>query len=653
MVTANRFANAPDSATIGTVYSDEFEFTPLERTGELLEVVPGLIITQHSGEGKANQYFLRGFNLDHGTDFAFTVDDVPVNMRTHAHGQGYADLNFLIPELVDTIRYRKGPYYAEDGDFSAAGAADIRYKDRLPAQTVSVTGGSYGYERGLLAGSWALDHGALLYGLAISNDNGPFANRGGNSGSLVLRYSRDDTLSRSHVTFSAYDARFNSTDQIPARAVNEGLISPFDCIDCTDGGRTYRISLAGDVNRTLGPGVLSASAYVLRYHLNLFSDFTYFLDDPVNGDQFEQYDSRYVYGGRTTYTFRATVLGLATETTAGLQTRFDDIMPVSLYYTRARRRLYTVSNDRVQEFSAAGYTQSRITLLPWFKIEPGVRFDQYHFNVEANLVQNSGAVSSSITSPKLNFIFGPFYRTEVFLNLGKGFHSNDARGITATASYDPRSGSVTPVQPATPLVAARGADLGLRTDLVPNVQAAVSLFVLHLDSELTFDGDTTSSVPNRPSTREGIETSLSWRPLRGLIVDADYAYTHARFRDSAPEGNHIPEAPTSTAGMQVTYIDPRGYDLELKFRYFGPRPLTEDGSVSSRPTRVVNLGGGYRLTPALRLGVQVLNVLNSRDHEIDYYYSSRLPGEPAAGVNDFHFHPLNPIEGRVTLTYQY
>ncbi|MBX6420100.1 MAG: TonB-dependent receptor [Nevskia sp.] len=655
-VLGERFAGASESATMGTVYAGEFQDLPLARVGELLEVVPGLILTQHSGEGKANQYFLRGFNLDHGTDISVNVDGVPVNLPSHAHGQGYADLNFLIPELVERIEFRKGPYYAAYGDFAAAGALDLRYFDRLPENLLQFSGGSFGDYRGLSAGSAGLFSGTLLYGLAAEHFDGPFAHRGSDKGTLVLRYTHAVGGGLAHLTATGYDTRFNSTDQIPARAVAQGLIGPFDCIDCTDGGRSYRYGLTGDLQRPLGSGIFAASAYAYRYHLNLYSDFTYFLEDPANGDQFEQYDSRNVYGGRAAYDFSTSWLGLRFDHEAGAQLRFDDIDPVALYDTRAQRRLSAVSVDQVQELGIAAYVQSTVHVLERLRLQPGLRVDRYHFNVESNFSQNVGARSASLWQPKLNLIAGPFAKTEFFVNLGKGFHTNDARGTTQTLVFDPRQPpgqQFTPTAAVTPIAAARGLDVGLRSTALPGVEFSASYFILHLDSELTFSGDTAGSEPNAASTREGIETALSWKPLAGLVVDASYAYSHARFRDPDPAGQHIPEAATSVAGLTAVYRDPKGYDAELKFRYFGPRPLTQDGAVSSRATKVVDLGAGYLLTRHVRVGLELLNVFDSRDHDIDYFYTSRLPGEPAAGVDDFHFHPVEPLSVRAELSYRY
>ncbi|TXH02615.1 MAG: TonB-dependent receptor [Nevskiaceae bacterium] len=649
-VSATRTVTQPDSASIGTVYAEQFQNRPLSRPGELLEVVPGLIVTQHSGEGKANQYFLRGFNLDHGTDFATIVDGMPVNMPTHAHGQGYTDVNFMIPELVDAIEYRKGPYYAQYGDFSSAGAVDVRYRSRFDRQQIAVTGGGYGYGRAVLTGSAHLLDGDLLYGVEGLHYDGPWTlNDDFNKGSGVLRYTRRHDDSEFHVAAMAYDARWNATDQIPQRAVDQGLIGRLGCLDCSDGGNTWRYSLSAGFDRALGNARWTGSAYALRYHLDLYSDFTYFLNDPVNGDQFEQADTRDVYGGQTALTFNARLLGLPMRNELGLQTRFDAIAPVGLYDTQARARLSTVSESRVHQWSQSAYAQTSLRPMPWLSTTAGLRFDQYDFRVASTLPANAGDARDHVVSPKLTVVIGPFEQTEFFINLGKGFHSNDARGTTETVS--PKDGSA--VLPVTPLVATRGADLGLRSALIPNLQATLSVFALRIDSELTFSGDAGDTEANRPSARYGTELSLYWEPLSHLVIDSDLAWTHSRFSDHAPQGDHIPEAATSVAAVGLAYELGSGWFGALRLRYFGPRPLIEDASLHSQATTLVNLDLGYRLTPHLKLAGQVLNLLNSHDHDIDYAFASRLPGEPATGVQDIHFHPVEPINARLLLSYDY
>lgn len=669
VVSGDALVGEVDSATIGTIYAEQLELRPISRPGEVLEAVPGLIVTQHSGEGKANQYFLRGYNLDHGTDFATTIDGLPVNSRTHGHGQGYSDNSFLIPELVDSVTYRKGPYYADYGDFSAAGAADIRYKDRLEQRLVELGGGAYGYGRVLSAGSLAIGGGDLLLAFEGLHYDGPYArNQNFNKGNVLARYARRlADGGRFHIGLGGYSGRWDSPDQIPQRAVDQGLIGRLGFLDPTVGGRSYRINLNGGLERDLGPGWLALSGYAYRYRLQLFSNFTYFLDDPVDGDQFEQSDRRNVYGGTARYTLPGRLLGLKTTSDLGLQTQFDAIDDVGLYRTRARQRLSATTVSDVRELSYAAYAQTAVQLAVWARVSVGARFDVYDFEVDNRSdagtgPANSGTARDTLFSPKFTLVLGPFARTELFFNAGQGFHSNDARGTVQTrdpracdASADPAD-PCAPVAPVSPLVPAVGFDLGLRTAIVPKLQLAFSLFTLSSDSELVYVGDAGTTEASGGSRRVGGELGLYWKPLRGLLIDGDLAWTRARFRDTQrdddgqPIGQRVPQAVEGVAAFGLSYRSGQGWDAGLRLRYFGPRALTEDNRVRSRATTVVNLGLGYLLTPQLKITGEVLNLFDSRDHDIDYFYESRLAGE-SGPVADRHFHPVEPINGRVTLRY--
>ena len=653
-VRVDELVGEADSATIGTVYSEQFENRPISRTGELLEVVPGLIVTQHSGEGKANQYFLRGYNLDHGTDFAVFVDGLPVNMPTHAHGQGYADNGFFIPELVDSIEYRKGPYYAQYGDFSAAGAAELRYKEKFEQNLVEVTGGAYGYGRLLSAGSIKAGAGNLLYGLEYLHYDGPYdLGQNFNKGNLVLRYSQHYEGGSYHVAATGYSTRNLSPDQIPERAVEQKLIGRLGYIDPTDGGRSHRVNFSGGFEQRLGSGTLKFDAYAFRYRLDLFSNFTYFLDDPVNGDQFEQSDKRNVYGGSLSYKLTNQLLGLEFHNEIGAQTRYDDIDDVGLYLTRARERIDTTTVSDVREWIGAVYAQTNVHLTSWLRANVGARFDSINFDVVNSNALNTGKASDTLVSPKGALILGPWAKTELFINAGQGFHSNDARG--ATQSIDPRSGDA--VDPVTPLAAARGIDLGVRTAIIPDVQLAASVFRLRSDSELVYVGDAGTTEPFGATERYGGELAVYWKPVKRLLIDGDLAYTRARFRaqqlddEGVAIGKRVPQAVQGVAALGATYTSPQGWDAALRLRYFGPRPLNEDNSVRSNSTTVVNVGAGYRISRNFRISGQINNLFASKDHDIDYFYTSRLQGEAADGVDDIHFHPIEPLNGRLTLQY--
>jgi hypothetical protein len=641
--------SSADSASVGTVLAEQLENRPVLRTGEVLEVVPGLIVTQHSGDGKANQFFLRGFNLDHGTDFASRVDGLPVNMPTHGHGQGYSDINFLIPELIDRIGYKKGTYYADEGNFSAAGAVDVTYARRLDRSLLAASGGENGFRRTLLAVSPQWGESDLLAAIDYQHNDGPWQlDEGFRRVNGLLKFTRGDRSNGFGLTAMGFDGRWKSTDQIPLRAVQSGELSRFGNIDPTDGGKTHRYSLSTDWWGSAGGGQLRALAYVIDYHLDLFSNFTYYTD-PVNGDQFEQFDDRRIGGGSMSYLLPVKLGGLDNEFAAGAELRHDDISPVGLYRTHARQRTSTVRQDSVKQTSYSAYISAGTAWSTKFRTTIGLRADHFNFDVRSNLAANSGKASESILSPKLTLSFGPWANTELFLNAGDGFHSNDARGTTITV--DPTDG-VTPAQLVDPLVKARGAEIGVRTRPAPGLQLAASLWTLGLDSELLFVGDGGTTEASRRSKRTGLELSAYYRPRDWLILDADLALSHARFDDDDPAGNRIPNAVDRVASVGMVVTMPSGWSGGLRLRYLGPAALIEDDSVRSSATTLLNLQTGYQFTPALKGVVEVLNALGTHANDITYYYESQLPGE-SAPVEDIHFHPVEPRTLRATLTMRF
>jgi TonB dependent receptor/Carboxypeptidase regulatory-like domain/TonB-dependent Receptor Plug Domain len=633
----NDLIGIADAATEGVVTAKEIDRRPFQRAGEILETVPGVIVSQHSGEGKANQYYLRGFNLDHGTDIAITAAGVPVNMPTHAHGQGYADANFLIPELVSAVQYKKGPYYADEGDFASAGAVNINYVNLLEKPLAFAQLGSAGFARALYAASPQLGGGYVLYAIEAGTNNGPWV-RPDDFRKLngVMRYTRGDQRGGFSVTAMGYDARWSSTDQIPWRAVSDGSISRFGNIDPADGGRTSRYSLESDWQRNSSNTLTQASVYALRYRLNLFSDFTYFLDDPVKGDQFEQADDRTVTGLRASHRWISRWGGVSAENVIGVQARHDDVHNVGLYHTRDRVRLDTTRQDRVHETSGAVYAQAAVQWAPWLRTIIGLRGDDYRFDVQANDARNSGRDSASLLSPKLTAIFGPWRSTELYANAGTAFHSNDARGVTIRV--DPATG--VPADAVTPLVRTRGAELGLRSKPVPKFHVTAALWGLDMASELRFVGDAGSTEASRPSRRVGVELATQYNVRDWLAVDADYAYSRARFRGDDSAGSRIPGAIEGVASVGVNLIDFGRFSGELRDRYFGPRPLIENNSIRSSASNLVNARIACRLTARLRLDVDLFNILGANVSDVDYFYASRLPGEPAAGIADLHFHPV-------------
>ncbi len=378
------------SATQGVVSAKQIDNRPIMRAGEVLEAVPGVIISQHSGEGKANQYYLRGFNLDHGTDFATSVAGVPVNMPSHAHGHGYSDLNFLIPELIAGVQFNKGPYAAEEGDFSTAGASHIRYVNALEKPIARLSVGGEGWRRALVAASPKVAGGDLVAAFEAGHNDGPWE-RPDDFSKLngVLRYSRGSSRNAFALTAMGYAADWQSTDQIPVRAVETGLLGRFGGLDDSLGGSTSRYSLSGDWQRTAASGVTRVTAYGIRYRLNLFSNFTYFLDDPVNGDQFEQADRRYAFGGRATHRIGGRIANRPSELLFGMDARRDNIGTIGLYHTVDRARVSTTREDAVRQTSAGAFVQHDLQWTPWLRSTLGLRADRFQFDVAAGNPLNS------------------------------------------------------------------------------------------------------------------------------------------------------------------------------------------------------------------------------------------------------------------------
>ncbi len=662
---------------------------PFSRPAEALEVVPGLIVTQHSGDGKANQYFLRGFNLDHGTDLAISVDGMPVNMRTHAHGQGYADLNFLIPELIASVNIRKGPYVAHDGDFASVGAVDVNLLDSVNRTLASTTVGSFGYRRGLVITSGKVGAGTLLAAGEVTTYDGPWDNpdklRKLNG---VVRYTLGTPENGFSLTGMAYSNRWNSTDQVPLRAITCGEIGLFGAFDPSDGGRSDRFSVSGRWAQTEDAGSSHVSFYGIKSSLDLWNNFTYFLSDPVNGDQFHQHDDRLLGGIKASHTFNSRFNGVAMETEIGIQSRYDDIK-LDLTNTTQRQFLSPIRSDAVKEGSIGVFVQNTVHWTDWLRTIAGWRGDFYDTSVNSLLAPaNSGRANAFIGSPKLSIVLGPFARTEFFISAGEGFHSNDARGVTITQS--PLDGS--PLHPSPFLVKTRGAEAGLRSKLIPGLESAVSVFVLDSASEILFSGDAGDTEASRPSRRYGVEWTNDYRPLSWLGLEGDLAITHARFRGgdadqalvfdslagfpaaqigNAP-GNYIPGAPNMIASGGIKLGEKLGWFSALRYRYFGPRPLTEDGAFVSPATGLLNGQLGYRFENGWRIQLDVFNLLDSRSDQITYAYGSLLKSDslfamcfPAAGpptapsavcqngVMDRVLHPVEPLAVRVTLAGQF
>ncbi len=642
-----------DAASQGVIGAALLKSRPALRPGEVLEFVPGVIVTQHSGDGKANQYFLRGFNLDHGTDFATSVVGMPVNMPTHGHGQGYTDLNFLLPELVQRIEYRKGPYFAKSGDFASAGAADIAYRTRFDENFAQVSLGDGRYRRGVAGASFDAGGGITVLGAfeALRND-GPWTvpeRLNKNNGVLTLS---GGTLAQGwSASAMGYRARWAATDQVPQRLIDAGSFNGqpfgrFDSLDPTTGGDTSRSSLSGEWHRTTADAAAArtqASAYAIRYRLDLNSNFTYALERPVDGDQFKQQDRRRVFGGQLSHAFNHALAGLDARSEFGLQLRHDRIR-VGLFDAVARQVTTTVREDRVRQTLLGGYAQTALAITPQLRTVLGLRVDHLRSGVDAlTLPDNGGRSRDTQVSPRLSVVAGPFAavpKTEFFFIAGRGLHSNDARGTTARV--DPKSGGAVDAVP--PLVAARGVEIGARTEVLRGLQSSLALWQLQSDSELVYIGDAGATEASAASRRRGIEWNNRWTPVPWFLLDADFAWTHARFVN----GDRIPNSVDRVASLATTVRELGGWSASLQWRYLGSGPLVEDGSQRSRASLTSNLRISRQLGPRAELTLDVFNLGDRAVDDIQYFYESQLPGE-AAPVADRHVHPAEPRTLRVTL----
>ncbi len=694
---ADDLTGVAQSATQGTVGQTELEDRPILRSGEVLETVPGVIITQHAGGGKANQYFLRGFNLDHGTDFAVFLDDMPLNLPSHAHGEGYADLNIVIPELVQRVNYEKGPYYADVGDYGSAGSAHLEFYKTLPENFFQVEGGMYGYERAVFGVSEKVGSGNLLFGGEFYHDDGPWTHSDNYSKlNGLLTYSQGDEASGFSITAHAYHGNWYSSDQIPITAVP--LVGFFGALNPTDGGNSQRHSVQAEWHRQNDHSRTQIMACGFYYYLNLFSDFTYYLDDPAKGDQFEQQDSRFVLGIDVRHTLFNNWFGRKVENTFGLQVR-NDWVHNGLY--RTENRVRTDKNDinacndepinacstdpnlmavlpadtdvnRFTETMFGLYVENKIQWAEKFRTVLAFRGDEVRDAVTsltpsytatelpgAPVVNfaaaNSGTVTQFMPEPKASLIFGPWRKTEFYVQGGFGFHSNDARGATQREEpISPDNPFPTATSRIPALIQTKGSEVGVRTTAAPHLQSTFSLWYLHSASELLQDGDTGGTVPSlSPSNRYGIEWANYYTPLEHWAFDFDFADSRAFFTEidaddaapGSPGGKRVPEAVGLVASAGATMHDYKRFSASLRVRAFGPRDLTSDGIYRSNPTVLLNAEVRYRLTKKWSFVVEALNLLNRKDHDIDYAYTSRITPTADAAFTDV-FHPVEPLQVR-------
>ena len=692
VVTASRedLLGIATTASVGTISGEEIHLRPAYRVGELLESVPGLVVTVHSGEGKANQFLARGFNLDHGTDIANFIDDVPINRPTNAHGEGYSDLNFLMPETLGGLEYTKGTYYPVVGNFGDVASVHLHTANAIPTQ-ITLGGDTFGGFGGYAGGSRPVGaDGHVLAAIELSRVNGPFDPAGDfNKYAGVLRYSSGKVADGFDVTTQYYHgAGLFSTDQ-PARAVTRGLIDRYGSLDPTDGTSNARFSLSSHVARQGENWKFAANAYFVRSSQTLFNNFTHYLEDPVKGDQEEQNESRNLFGGGAAFTLKSRFGSMTSDTTIGLQIRRDAIV-VDRRHTLQRAVLdycellhadgsvtrYAVGEtrctyDRVRLYDLGLYAENTTHWLPWLRTNVGIR-QEFAGGSDRNLLPAqpfsgqpfSGQPSSvrpfsgrpftqnvALLQPKGSITIGPFARTEFYYSAGRGFHSNDIRSVSGTVLLENIPGYAKP----TPLlVKVDSQEVGLRSDLIPKMHIQFAAFLLHVGSEQIYDQDQGEDVPGAASRRYGYEVSAQYLPVRWLEINADLSHSHARFvGDYASFGNtgtYIPNAPeyVGSFGVLVDNLGPVFGGLQV--RVLGSLPLVSDNSARDKGYTETNVNLGYTFSPRFKAQVQVFNLMNARANSGAYYYATVIPGDNGIPTADHQNHPLEPISARFSVT---
>lgn len=641
--------SAFESASQGIITAQDIELQASDRPANILRMVPGLITTNPGGgPGKPDNYLLRGFDADHGTDLAGFLDGMPLNLRSHAHGQGYLDLNFLIPETMKRVDAYKGPYQVQFGDFATAGAVNFVTRDVVEEGVVQLSGGQFNTQRHLLMFSPTKDEVRSLVAVEGFYTDGPFVNpnRALRVNGLAKATMNPTTHSELSIIGTYYQGRWNSPGEIPLRTVETGLISRFGSIDPYQGGRTQRST--GHVRYhydTPSGGTLFAETYLQYYSLNLMSDFTFFLTDPVNGDGIEQADQRYVYGGDVGYRQSGKLLDVASSVTVGMQTRVDNAH-VRLSSQRQGVLLGTTSDSRIHEASYSPYLKLEFQPAPWARLTGGTRADVFQFNVR-NLCQSgcpqnpSGSVDAMIMSTKGNLILGPWAGTEVFLNAGTGFHSNDARAVVSASNV-----------PALPK--ATGYEVGLRTRPWDRLEVSASFWLLDLTSELVYQGNLGTTQILGATRRYGTDLGSRLQLLDWLSLSGSATLNSAEFRET---GNPIPQAPTLTGRGELTARLPMGLAMSLQMVHLGARPLTQDRSINAQTWTIFNFVARYRPQSKgwwqrMEGFLSIQNVMDVSWRQTQLAYETKLTTDTAP-VNGLQFTPGGPRTISVGVAWHY
>ncbi len=645
----------------------DLQFRSRTQVSDILRQVPGLMVSQHAGGGKSDQYFIRGFDADHGTDIAIYADGVPVNMPSHAHGQGYADTHFLIPETINSVDVHKGPYSARFGDFYTAGAMELTTIDQIEGPTIWVAGGAP------LAGPHALaqynrrivgmaspeirdtDTDKSLIAVQIGDSDGPFDNKQDfRQGNALVKWEGKVGRGDLKLETNWYEAKWNASGQVPESAVADGLISRFGSLDPSEGGDTARTS--AQIGYTVADnhgGTWAASAFALTYRLRLYSDFTLYALDPVHGDEIEQDDARSTYGLDTHYERRLDLGDMDSIIRVGAQMRDDDV-ETSLWHDEKRVRLVDCfgkpanpcndTYDRIRD--TAAYAEANIHLFPHVHVLPGLRFEQFVWDVDDldpatrtdPATTTGGSAGKAVLLPKLSVEAEVTDKLNVFANSGSGFHSNDARSNVATNG----TGA---------LARALGAEVGVRSSYIPHARFSVDLWYLHLDSELVWNGDEGGTSASGPTRRYGVDLEAAWSPMPWLRFDANASIAHSAYVHNAGNGDALALAPKLMGQGGVTLVHDNAF-VSLRGRGIADRPGNDANTLTAQGYFIFDLMAGMKATKKLDLNLTINNLLNSAWREAQFADSSAVtPTSPV--VEQMHFTPGIPLTATVTAAYQF
>jgi outer membrane receptor for Fe3+-dicitrate len=619
---------------------------PVKSSQEILRKVPGLIIGQHAGGGKAEQIFLRGFDIDHGTDITINVDGLPVNMVSHAHGQGYADMHFIIPETIDNLDFGKGPYYANKGNFNTAGYIDLKTKERIDNNLVSIEAGQFNTFRalGMLKVLTGDSHDAYLASEVVLTDGFFESPQDFNRINIMGRYHfnnhEDQKLS---LTLSHFQSKWNASGQIPQRAVDAGQITRFGAIDDTEGGRTSRSNILADYSKQLNEhSLLRAKAYITKYDFELYSNFTFFLNDPINGDQIKQKENRSIIGAEAIYerSFHVGDHDTQFKYEMGLGFRYDNINDVELSNTLAKSTILNrMAYGDVDELNTFAFLNATYKKNKW-TLNPGLRLDYFNFNYTERLQPNTSKKNEekAFLGPKLNVLYAATPNVQLFLKNGLGFHSNDSRVVTANNGED-----ILPI--------AWGTDLGTIVKPTEKMVINAALWSLFLEQEFVYVGDAGIVEPSGKTRRFGVDLGMRYQLTDWLFANGDVNYTYARSTEEPKGADYIPLAPSLTSSGGISVRNLKNFSGGLSLRYIKDRPANEDNSIVAKGYFISDFNMNYTYKK-LTFGLIVENLFDNQWNETQFATESRLFNEPNS-TEEIHFTPGTPfnLRGKVSFTF--